>query len=111
MVPSGDALATRVAAMLPPAPEMFSITIGLPRLTVSLSAIDARRDVGRRAGRKADEDMDGGFRVVRLRECGAREQKQRRKHMAKPSHRPLPFFSALILRSPPEAGVSKDGAD
>ena len=62
--------------MLPLAPVMFSTMTALPQQGRQLVDDDARRDIRRGAGRKADEDTDILFGIVRL---GERTQAHRRR--------------------------------
>ena len=55
--PSGAALATASAPMLPPAPGLFSM-MTVPSASLTRSASDARRDVDRAAGRVGNDQAD-----------------------------------------------------
>ena len=57
--------------MLPPLPVAFSTTTDLPQAGGELLRQHARGDVGRAAGRKADQDADRPVRIVGLRAAPA----------------------------------------
>jgi hypothetical protein len=61
--PSGAARATDPAALIPPAPGMFSITTGLPNES-DIFCATARGDVPEAARTEADNDLDRPRRII-----------------------------------------------
>ena len=88
MWPSGGALATAFAAIMPAAPTRFSTMTGRPARILERIDQQARRDVDAAAGRKTRDDPDGA--VLRRGPAGEQRCARARHQHASCQHRPLP---------------------
>ena len=109
VAPSGAALATWPAAMLPPAPSMFSTTTGLPHAAVNWSARTRAATSGALPGPKPSTMRMGGLRVARLGMRWSRQPKKRDQGKRRPYHVKSPCEGRRIVQTGRPSVVTPKG--
>jgi hypothetical protein len=85
--PSDGAVAMCWAAILPPAPALFSTMTGCPMFSLSFCAMILARCIGASAGRKADGQRDGAAgEALRARGSGDNHCRRRENHLHRSLH-------------------------